>query len=186
MKTIILLCTLILMSCSSIPYATMLHFSDSKPVDFFNVDPKGILVKVSINSKVNFDPIDSVNLSASIEDKKGLRKLDFPLEVVSMITETAVDGFFSDSPAMDVYILKLAPKALANLEVIQQERVSGLKKRVGLTAGVSFSKGVKKGPNKSNNEVEIDDNTVLSVALKLSKQDDFITLIDNWQIKSDL
>ena len=96
-----------------------------------------------------------------------------------MITEAPVDGFFSDSPAIDIYILKLAPKALANLEILQQERATGIKKRVGLTAGVNFSKG-------PNNDVEIDDNTVLSVALKLSEQDDFITLIDNWQVKSKL
>jgi len=177
MKIITLLFMLVFTSCSSIPYATMLHFSDAKPEDFFNVDPKGILVKVSINSVANFDPVDSIRLSASIEDINGQRNIKFPLEVVSMTTQAVDDGIFSNSPAIDIYILKLAPKALSNLKVLKQERVSGIKKRVGLTAGVNFSNGADSG-------IEFDDNTVLSVALKLTKENEFITLIDNWQVKS--
>ncbi|NQZ86561.1 MAG: hypothetical protein HRT54_03160 [Colwellia sp.] len=175
MKTIIILCALFLTACSSIPLATMIHFSDAKPADFFTVDPKGILVKVSINSVVNFDPTHSINLSASIKDSTGQRTIAFPLVVVSKTTQAAVKGLFNNSPAIDVYILKLSPKAIANLKVLHRERTSGIKKRLGLTAGVSFSRA-------HGNSVEIGENTLLSVALKLTVQDEFITLIDNWKV----
>jgi len=163
----------------------MMHFSDTKPEDFFSVDPKGILVKVSINSVVNFDPTRSITLSASIEDTNGLRKMNFPLEVVNKTTQVATVGYFDDSPAVDIYILKLAPKAIANLRVFHRESASGIKKRVGLTAGVNFSKEVNKDNKANDNNIVIDKDTVLSVALKLTQQDEFITLIDNWQVKTD-
>jgi hypothetical protein len=155
----------------------MMHFSDAKPEDFFTVDPKGILVKVSINSVVNFDPTRSITLSATIEDNTGKRTIAFPLEVVNKATQAALEGFFNDSPAIDVYILKLAPKAIANLKILDRERTKGIRKKVGLSAGVNLSK-----ESDSANNVIIDDNTVLSVALKLTQQDEFITLIDNWNV----
>jgi len=176
MKTIILLCTLFLTACSSVPLTTMMHFSDTKPEDFFTVDPKGILVKVSINSMVNFDPTRSINLSASIEDSTGQRKIGFPLEVVNKTTQAAVEGIFNVSPEIDVYILKLAPRALVNLKLLHLESKSGIKKRVGLTAGVNFSK-------EPDDDFGIDENTVLSVALKLTEQGEFITLIDQWKVE---
>lgn len=176
MKTIILLCTLLLTSCSSIPLATMVHFSDAKPEDFFTVDPKKILVKVSINSMVNFDPTRSITLSASIEDSLGHKTIAFPLEVVSKTTQAGVEDFFNDSLAFDIYILKLAPKAIANLNIFHQERTLGIKKRVGLSAGVNFSKG-------SEGVMGIDDNIELSVELKLTEQYEFITLIDRWKVE---
>jgi hypothetical protein len=176
MKTIILLCTLLLISCSSIPLATIVHFSDAKPEDFFTVDPKNILVKVSINSMVNFDPTRSITLSASIKDSLEHKTIAFPLEVVNKTTQAAMEGFFNDSPEFDIYILKLAPKAIANLKVFHQERALGIKKRVGLSAGVNFSKGTE-------GVMGIDDNIELSVALKLTEQDEFITLIDRWKVE---
>lgn len=175
MKTIILLCTLFLTACSSIPLTTILHFSDAKPEDFFTVDPKGILVKVSINSVVNFDPTRSINLSASIEDSTGQRIIAFPLELVNKTTQATVEGLFKDSPAIDIYILKFSPRALANLQLFNQERTSEIKKRVGLNAGVNVSK-------KQNDDLVIDEHTVLSVALKLTEQGEFITLIDQWKV----
>jgi len=157
----------------------MMHFSDNKPEDFFNVDPNGILVKVSINSTVNFEPTKSIKLSASVEDEDGKRIIRFPLEVINKKNQAAVNEFFNNSPAMDIYILKLAPKALTNLERLKNERASGDKKRVGLTAGVDFS-------TDHNSDLKLSDDTVLSVALKLSEQDVFITLIDNWQVKNNV
>jgi hypothetical protein len=154
----------------------MMHFSDTKPDDFFTVDPRGILVKLSINSAINFDPTNAINLSASIEDNEGQRKVDFPLEIVNQTTTKAVQGIFSYTAEENIYLLKLAPLALDNLKVLQQERTSGISKRIGLTAGVNFS-------SKAENGIEIDENTVLSVALKLTALDDFITLIDRWEVE---
>jgi len=176
MKTIIVLFALLLTACSSVPLKTMMHFSGAKPDDFFTVDPKGILVKVSINSAINFDPTNAINLSASIEDKTGQRKIDFPLEIVNISTNKAVQGIFSYTAEENIYLLKLAPTAIANLQVLQQERTSGIAKRIGLTAGVNFS-------SKADNGFDIDDNTVLSVALKLTALDEFITLIDRWKVE---
>jgi len=182
MKAIIILCTLLLTACSSIPLSTIIHFSDAKPDDFFTVDPKGILVKVSINSQLNFDPALSINLSASIKDSSGEKSITFPLEVVNKVTQGAVVGFFNNSPAINIYTLRLSPKAIANLEVLHRERTSGLKKQVGLTAGVHFTKttGI------ANNNAGIDENTVLSVSLRLTENNEFITLIDNWKVGDEL
>ncbi|PKI18124.1 hypothetical protein [Colwellia sp. 12G3] len=122
----------------------------------------------------NFEPTRSITLSASIEDNIiEQRTIAFPLEVVNKTTQVAVEGFFNDSPELDIYIMKLAPKAIANLKIFHKERALGIKKRVGLSAGVNFSKG---------HENDLDESTVLSVALKLTEQDKFITLIDSWEV----
>jgi len=184
MKAIIILYALFLSACSSVPLTTMMHFSNAKPDDFFTVDPKGILVKVSINSTVNFDPSHSINLSASIKDSTGQRTIVFPLELVDKTSRAAVKGLFTNSPAITIYTLRLSSKAIANLKILHLERTSGLKKRVGLTAGVNFSNETDKDNNNvNNNDVGISENTVLSVALKLTKQSEFITLIDNWKVE---
>jgi len=176
MKRFILLCTLFLTSCSSIPFTTMVHFSNAKPEDFFTVDPRGILVKVSINSAVHFDATSAIKLSASIEENTGQRIIRFPLALVNKTTQAAVEGVFNDNPAINIYILKLAPKAIANLKLLHQESTSGIKKRVGLSAGINFSKGAE-------DVIGIDENTMLSIALKLTEQGEFITLIDQWKVK---
>jgi hypothetical protein len=174
MKTIVLLLAVLLTACSSVPISTMMHFSDAKPNDFFNVDPKGITVKVSINSAVNFKPSRSVNLSATIEDENGLRSFKFPLLQLSSTKQAAESGFFSDKPAFDVYFLKLSAEAIKNLALIKAESQSGVQKKVGLSAGVNFSKDTG----------EIDEDTVLSIELKLTEQDAYITLIDKWAVSS--
>ena len=168
-----LLFTILTTACSSVPLATMMHFSDAKPDDFFLVDPLGITVKVTINSNATFDPVDSVTLSAIVEDEMGQRTYSFPLERVSIDKIPAENGYFFSRPAMDIFILKLSGQAIENLAMINLERKSGNKKNVGLSAGVSFSKDVNL----------VDENTVLSIALKLTEKDDFIMLIDNWLVQ---
>jgi len=164
---------LLISACSSVPLSTMAHFYDAKPEDFFHVDPHGITVKVTINSAVNFDPILSVNLSATIEDDMGKRIFTFPLEQVSMDKTPAEDGYFSSRQPMDVFILRLSEQAIKNLELINLERKSEKKQKGGLSAGVNFSKQTN----------IIDKNTVLSIGLKLTKTSDFILLIDNWHVQ---
>jgi len=172
MKTLTIILVLFLTACSSIPMSTMLHFSKAKPDDFFLVDSQGIRVKVRINHIANFMPTESVNLSASIEDENGLRAFKFPLEMISKTTKNAVKGIFSDQPAVDVFILKLSPEAITNLASIKLASKDGIKKKVGLSAGVEFS-----------DKNIINKKTQLSIMLKLTEKSEFITLIDNWQVK---
>ncbi|WP_057831120.1 hypothetical protein [Colwellia sp. TT2012] len=171
----ILLATLLINACSSVPLATMMHFADAKPDDFFQVDPRGITIEVTINSAANFDPVVSVTLSATVEDEAGQRHYNFPLEKVSLAKLAAKESYFSSRPAMDIYILKLNAKAIKNLAMINLERKAGNKKRVGLSAGVNFSKDINL----------VDENTVLSIGLKLSEKGDFIMLIDNWRVLAE-
>ena len=165
--------TFLITACSSVPLSTMVHFSDAKPEDFFQVDPRGITVKVTINTEANFDPIVSVKLSAMIEDETGKINFIFPLERISMHKQPAENGYFSSRPAFDIYILRLSVRAIKNLELINLERQSGQKKKVALSAGVDFSKDIN----------VIDEDTVLSIGLKLTEQDNFIMLIDNWKVQ---
>ena len=151
----------------------MMHFSGAKPDDFFLVDPLGITVKVTINSEATFDPVASVTLSAIVEDEMGQRTFTFPLEQTSVDKLPAESGYFFSRPAMDIFILKLSGPAIKKLAMINHERKTANKKSVGLSAGVSFSKDVNR----------VDENTVLSIALKLTEKDDFIVLIDNWLVQ---
>jgi len=172
MKQLIPLIALFLTACSSVPLSTMMHFSNTQPSDFFSVSPEGITVKVTINSSAYFDPITAVKLSASIEDEIGIRELSFPLQLLSVQTQAAEQGFFSNRPEFNIYILKLTPQSIKNLISIKEEKESAMPKKVGLSAGINFTKDVN----------TIDENTVLSVALKFTDKDDYIILIDNWQI----
>jgi len=174
MKHICLVFMLLITACSSVPLSTIMHFSSSKPDDFFQVDPRGITVKVTINSEANFDAVMSVNLSALIKDEAGQRKFSFPLEQISKQQLPAKNGFFSSQPAVDVFTLKLSAQAIKSLQAIQVERKSANNKSIGLSAGVNFSQGMN----------VINEDTVLSIELKLTGKDDFIMLIDKWRVKS--
>lgn len=113
MMYIRLISTLLTTAYSSVPLATMLYFSDAKPEDFFQVDPRGIKFKVTINSAANFDAVISVKLSATVEDEMGQRKFTFPLEQLSIEKLPAKEGYFSSRPALDIFILKLIPSPLS-------------------------------------------------------------------------
>lgn len=179
MKVLIFIITIILSACSSVPYSTMLHFSNTKPDDFFNVNPAGIIVKVSVNNITYFDPTESISLSASIEDGSGKEIIVFPLEIVNKTTQPAREGLFSRQPAIDVYLLRLTSEAISNLAIFHQLKREGIPKKVGLSAGLNFSNGPE-------NRMNIDESTAISVALQLTAQDEFITLIDGWKVKAGI
>jgi len=166
--------TLVLSGCSSVPFTTMMYFSNAQPQDFFQVDPQGIKVKVTINSEANFDPVASVNLAATIDEHAKTRQFTFPLTLVSVTKQGAKSGLFANTPAVDIFILKLSEQAIQNLALINQQRMLAQDKKGSLSAGVNFTKGVN----------VIDEHTRLSIALKLA-DDSFITLVDNWRIQGD-
>lgn len=176
MKYFYLVVTLLLSACSSVPLSTMMHFSDATPADFFQVDPSIIRIKVMVNSESSFDPLASIKLSATMEGELKQREYSFPLVLISRHKTPAIEGFFSNQPAFDVFILKLNAKAIKNLAIIDTERKRGIKQRVGLSAGIEFNKAIN----------SLHENSVLSIGLKLNEQDDFIMLIDNWQLNSGM
>jgi hypothetical protein len=179
MKFIIVFILLSLTACSSVPYATMMRFAETKPEDFFTVAPSGIRVKVILNQEQIFDVTQIIHLSATVEDSDKITKFDFPLELVSVEKQAVAAGFFSKQALNTLYFLKLSPIAINQLKAFHNIKKSQKKLKIGLSAGVSFSKT-------ADNRTLLNDDIVLSVAIQISAQDSFIVLLDKWHINSKI
>jgi hypothetical protein len=132
--------SMLLSACSSMPLATKMHFLGAKPGDFFQLDPKELRVKATINSSVGIDLTSAVDLSATIEDENGLRQFRLALQKVKVETLAAKSGFFQSSPAYDVFLLKLSPQGISELKKLQLEGLSGSRKKGSFSAGIKFNR----------------------------------------------
>lgn len=164
---------LVLSACSSIPLSTMMHFSNSKPADFFKIDANQLRIKASINSSVGIDLASAVNLSATLANDKGVRSFRLQLEKIKVETLAAKSGFFQDSPAYDVFWLKLSAQGIIDFKKMQQAGQSGPAKKGSFSAGIEFGKQHK----------ILGQDVTLSIALKLAPGQEFITLIDQWKVE---
>jgi len=162
-----------LAGCSSIPLSTMIKFSGYDKNDIFRINPSELRVKATINSSADIDLLVATKLSAAITDKKGKVEYHFQLEKIKIETVPAINGMFTNTPAFDVYYLKLTEQAAADFIKWKEKATSGTKKQGSFNAGVNWHKPI-------NFE---DEDILFSVSLQFSPQGDYFTLIDQYHLQ---
>lgn len=172
-RSILLITSLCLAGCSSIPLSTMMKFSGYEKTDFFQINANELRIKATINSSSDIDLVVATKLSASITDEKSKVEFHFQLEKTKLETIPAVTGIFSDTPAFDIYYLKLTEQAVEDFNRMKEQATSGTKKQGSFSAGLDWRKPI-------NFE---DEEIVFSVSLQLSPHEDYFTLIDQYQIQ---
>lgn len=158
-------------SCASVPLGTMLEFHSFGKEDFVTIKPQDLRAKIHIDEPARAD-IETMELALELTTEKGIREFTFPLLLLREEKIAPTAGFFSKSAAKTEYTLKLSDTAVRNFVETQhiiQDQQSG---------SLNFS--VKTSFEPFPNEItEIG----LSVFLRLSEENGFVTLFDKAKVK---
>lgn len=167
----VILISVLLSSCASVPLGTMLEFLSFGKDDFVNIEPQDLRAKIQVDEPVLAD-VESAELALELTTEKGMREFTFPLLLLREEKIAPVEGFFSNSAGKTEYTLKLSDEAVKNFiatqQIIQDEK-SG---KLNFSVRTSF----EKFPSEIT---EIG----LSVFLKLSEEKGFVTLFDNAKVE---
>ncbi|NQZ08405.1 MAG: hypothetical protein HRT35_14710 [Algicola sp.] len=175
-----LLLTLLLMlpGCASIPLTTMAHFSGFGPQDIIEIKARELRVKATINASLGIELVKATTLSLGVKTSQGEVSLILGLQALKQQTIAAKTGFFSSSPAFSVQYMKLSEQGIIDFEKFQQLVKSKSVKGGSFGAGMDHSNGDKDQKTKP-----VDETVYFSVAIKLAKGDDFVALIDRFEIE---
>ena len=167
----VILISVLLSSCASIPLGTMLEFRSFGKDDFVNIEPQDLRAKIQVDEPVRAD-VESAEMALTLTTEKGMREFKFPLLLLREEKIAPVEGFFSNSAAKTEYTLKLSDEAVENFiatqKIIQQEQHG------------SFNFSVRTGFEQFPSEIT---ETRLSVFLKLSEEKGFVTLFDDAKLE---
>lgn len=167
----VILISVLLSSCASVPLGTMLEFRSFGKDDFIAIQPKDLRAKIHVDEPVRLD-VESAELALELTTEKGMREFKFPLLLLREEKIAPVTGFFLKSAGKTEYTLKLSDEAVKNFiatqQIIQNEK-SG-----------KFNFAVTTGFEKLPREItEIG----LSVFLKLSEEKRFVALFDDAKLE---
>jgi len=171
-RFILVLLSVLLTACSSVPLSTMVKFSNYDKNDFFRIDPSQLRVKATINQVVDIDLSKATTLSAAIGGRDTNSKLVFQLEQVKTEVIPAVKGVFNNEPAYKVHYMKLTEQSINNFNQLIKAAENRSDKQGQFQAGLSWDKPIDaKG-----------ETIVFSVALKLATDEPYFTLIDQFEL----
>ena len=163
--------TLFLTSCASIPLSTMLEFRNFGKDDFINIQPQELATNIQIDDPARAK-IDTAQLSLDLQTAQGTRAFQFPLILSEEIRIEAVSGFFSNTPAKTEYRMRLSAEAIQNFKKTQQ--IFRDEQLEGFNFAVSTSV----------DELPADVTAIhISIFLKLSQEQGFVTLFDNVKLE---
>jgi hypothetical protein len=167
----VILISVLLSSCASVPLGTMLEFRSFGKDDFITIQPQDLRAKIHVDEPVRAD-VESAELALELTTEKGMREYKFPLLLLREEKIAPVAGFFSKSVGKTEYTLKLSDEAIKNFTATQQiirDEKSG-------SLNFSVTTSFEKFPSEIT---EIG----LSVFLKLSEEKGFVTLFDNAKLE---
>jgi len=157
---------LILTSCASVPFSTMLQLSSMDETDLIRINPVEVRAKIDVEEPAQVD-VDKTKITIEIENSMGAILHKFPLVLVSSTQLPTEQGFFSDSPARTEYILKFSETAIESFEHVQASLLNQEEGQMSLSVGTSFGDLPE--------EVDV---ITFSIHLKLSENENYITLFD--------
>jgi|SRR5690554_338466 len=160
-----------LVGCTSIPFSTMLKFNSMDKEDLINLQPELVRAKTQVDEPIEFDT-DKTEMAVEIETPDGLVPYSFPLKLLAEKKLPKKEGFFSDIPAKNEYLFALSEEAIENFKRFQ----SSLDTEEQIAVSFSIKSGFKTPP-------QAVDKITLSVFLKLTEEQGFITMFDNATIK---
>ena len=167
----VILVSVLLGSCASVPLGTMLEFRSFGKDDFITIQPQDLRAKIHVDEPIQAD-VESAELALELTTEKGMREFKFPLLLLRQEQIAPVEGFFSNSAGKTEYTFKLSDEAVKNFiatqQIIQDEQSGSLNFSV-TTGFVTFPSEI----------TEIG----LSVFLKLSEEKSFVTLFDDAKLE---
>ena len=166
MKLLILaLMVTCLSGCTSIPLSTMAKFATADESDLISLEAEAIRARVTLDQPL--EPDESIALKMEVDDGQRVQILDFPLTLESQTQHAAEDGFFSSRPAKSAFTYKMTTRAVENFKTLQGSFSSKDKSK--------YSFEISAGIKPQENPLET---ITLSLALRLSEQEGFITMLD--------
>ncbi|MFT4927233.1 MAG: PBP1b-binding outer membrane lipoprotein LpoB [Phenylobacterium sp.] len=165
---------ILLSGCSSIPIATMLSFSNYDAEQFFAIKAQDMRVRATINSGLGIDLVTATNIALLVTTANGETKLNLVLEQIKIDTVAAKKGLFSDTPEFAVHTLKLSDEGVDNFNRFAQLMKTQEVKKTGFSAGFNSDKPLNSGGYA----------IYFSLDIKLGKSQDFVTLIDQFEVPS--
>ena len=158
--------------CASIPVSTMFRFMNFDKQDFDALNVSEIRARVSLSQPATIKA-ESARMALELGSEQGVRQFSFPLVLVSEKVLAGQDGFFTSLPDRTEYTFTLSDEAQENFQAVQRTSLNE-----GTKSGFSVGVGFDNFPT---------DNTVvrLWIALQLSEEDGYFTLIDDAPVEID-
>ena len=151
----------------------MLELSQFDEDDFVAIKPGDVRAQITLEQSLRLD-IENVELSLEITNANGTRVHEFPLVLLSERSIAPESGWFSDTPGRTVYTTALSETAIESFKSMQQTVAN---KQI---EDLSFNVRTRFTPVD-----EMPEQAQLSIAIRLSAESDYITLIDAAEISFD-
>lgn len=171
LRLLMVVFSLTLVSCTSIPLSTMLEFRSFGQEEFLELQPEHIVAKIQIDDPVRAD-VSQTQLAVMLSTEQNVRSYQFPLVLISEEHIESEAGWFSRKSAKNQYTFKLADEAVQNFRSVQDD--------VQLNEPTDFKFTVSSSMEELPEHI---DEIRLSLFLKLSESSEFITMFRNAKLK---
>lgn len=165
-----------LSACSAVPISTMIQMAGFGKDDMLRLKPEDIRARITVNDSIQVKA-EKTKLTAGFETDGQQQQLTFNLEEIKREPIAAVDGFFSSRPAFQKVTFKLSSEGIAAFNKAKQLAQTEQDGKASFSVSAAFDK-------KDGSEIQTDEKLLLTLELKLDKDSDFMTLIDEWQVKT--
>jgi hypothetical protein len=161
----IMLISLLLTGCTTVPVSTMMKFSTFDDEDFAKLNAEDIraLITVSNNAPVN---VSRLKLELSIGKGEKKREYLFPIHLLSKSNVAAEKGWFSEVPESTLYTLELTEEGIKSFKEVQ---------RIGRNKGQKFNLNLFLSFSKLPKDYE---EVVMTLAMVLDKNETPVILFD--------
>ncbi|KFZ30842.1 hypothetical protein IDSA_07095 [Pseudidiomarina salinarum] len=173
---LVVLFSLLLLGCASMPISTMYKLNSMDETDLFKLDPAGVRAKVQLSEPFKLK-LSETEMTFELESDNGVSHYQFPLIVESEHALPAESGWFSDRPASSEYILALSEEASKNFRELQVRLADEKFSKYEFSVNTNFGAAP---------EAKAEDVT-LSIFLKLSQDEGYIALLEDYvvEVESD-
>lgn len=128
-RILIIISSVILCSCSSIPLSTMLELSTFDENNFLALKPSEVKAKIHIDAPIEIN-VAKTQLSITLGTAQGDIIQNYPLESYAIKTLPAENSWFNTLPQRTEYELILSKEAINNFQIAQNkmkaEELTGL------------------------------------------------------------
>ncbi|WP_196140123.1 hypothetical protein [Aliikangiella sp. G2MR2-5] len=161
----------LLSGCSSIPFSSWSQFSSFDGQQFRRIKPGDIRVKVEINQNVEMN-INKTRLDLGLVNASSNRQVQLYSKLVEQQLIDAQKGFFSDTPAMRSTTYRLAEESVEQFRQLQSAWALKGDNQLTFSVAASIPDAAK----------ESSESVYLTTSIKLSKNADYITLIERYSV----
>lgn len=172
-RFLILITTLMLSACSSIPVSTMLSMATFGEEEFIAINPDIVQSRITLDAPFIADA-DNTKIEVMINQPEGELILPFKLKVIGQQRLPAQGGWLNKRPARNQFLLTLTDQAKASFVDLQQRVKQQGTDGIGLNinARISVPDGTDAPPVMIH----------MTIELKLDPQQGFFTLFEDVEL----